>query len=214
MKNFTIARPGYPFIIAALVLGTVFLLVYPPPALLFFGLALFFAYFFRDPERLPAKGQDSIVSPADGRILRIEKTDEAQFMESEAWKISIFLSVFDVHINRSPYAGSVLYNRYIPGNFRAAYREDVSSGNERNLIGLGTEHGKMLVVQIAGLLARRIVCWIKPGDTVERGDRIGMIRFGSCTELYLPLHVNIKVKEGERVRGGETVLGEFKRPIT
>ncbi len=212
MKRITIARPGYPYILAAIILGTVFLVLYPLfllPALLFYGLALFFAYFFRDPERRPADERGSIVSPADGRILRIEKTNERQFMETEAWKISIFLSVFDVHINRSPYAGSVLYSCYIPGSFRAAYREDASSGNERNLIGLETEHGKMLVVQIAGLIARRIVCWIKPGDRVGRGERIGMIRFGSCTEVYLPLQVKIKVKEGERVRGGETVLGEF-----
>lgn len=214
MKKFAIARPGYPFIIAAMVLGAFFIVVYPPPALLFFGLALFFAYFFRDPVRQSPAEHNLIVSPADGRILRIEKTGELQFMGSEAWKISIFLSVFDVHINRSPYAGSVLYNRYIAGKFHPAYREDASSGNERNLIGLETEHGKLLVVQIAGLLARRIVCWIKPGDKVERGDRIGMIKFGSCTELYMPLHVEIKVKEGERVRGGETILGEFKKPTT
>ncbi|MEW5922105.1 MAG: phosphatidylserine decarboxylase family protein [Bacillota bacterium] len=214
MKKITIARPGYPYIIAALALGTVFLVVFPPPALLFFSLALFFGYFFRDPERLSPLTRDSIVSPADGRILKIEKISEPQFMQAEAWKISIFLSIFDVHINRSPYAGSILYSRYIPGKFRAAYRDDVSSGNERNLIGLQTEHGKLLVVQIAGMLARRIVCWIKTGDTVERGARIGMIRFGSCTELYLPLHANIKVKEGERVRGGETIMGEFAKSYT
>jgi phosphatidylserine decarboxylase len=209
MEKTSIAKPGYPYIIAAAVLGAVSLVIAPWLSFLFFTLFLFFAFFFRDPVRRSPLPRDTVVSPADGRILKIEKTYEPDFMKEEAWKISIFLSVFDVHINRSPYDGSILYSRYIPGKFKAAFREDVSLNNERNLIGLQTEHGKMLVVQVAGMLARRIICWIKSGDTVERGARIGMILFGSCTELYLPLHVHIKVKKGERVRGGETIMGEI-----
>ncbi len=210
MKKIAIARPGYPFVFIAAALGVVSLVVYPILAVLFFSMSLFFAYFFRDPMRRVPEISGSIVSPADGRILKVEQIYEPHFLGAEAWKISIFLSVFDVHLNRSPYAGSVIYRRYIPGKFRAAFRDDVSTNNERNLIGLQTKHGKMLVVQIAGLIARRILCWIETGDTVERGAQIGMIRFGSCTELYMPLSVNIKVKEGERVRGGESILGEIK----
>jgi len=211
MRKNCIAKPGYPYIIAAAVLGAVSLAILPGLSLLFFALVLFFAFFFRDPQRRPPLPRDTVLSPADGRILKIEKTYEPDFMKEEAWKISIFLSVFDVHINRSPYDGSILYSRYIPGKFKAAFREDVSLNNERNLIGLKTEHGKMLVVQVAGMVARRILSWIKVGDTVERGARIGMILFGSCTELYLPLHVHIKVKKGERVRGGETIVGEINK---
>lgn len=212
MKKIAIARPGYPFVLAAAALGVIFLLVYPALGLFFFSLSLFFAFFFRDPLRqVPRESGSVVVSPADGRIMKVEKIYEPHFLGSEAWKVSIFLSIFDVHVNRSPYKGSVRFRRYIPGKFRAAFREDVSSNNERNLIGLHTEHGNMLVVQIAGLIARRIVCWIDAGDTVDQGARIGMIRFGSCTELYLPVSVTIRVKEGERVRGGESILGEIKK---
>lgn len=210
MKKITIARPGYPFVFVSAALGVVFLVFYPILAVLFFSMSIFFAIFFRDPmRRVPGVG-GLVVSPADGRVLKVERIYEYHFLGAEAWKISIFLSIFDVHLNRSPAAGSVIYRRYIPGKFRAAFREDASGNNERNLIGLQTEHGKMLVVQIAGMIARRIICWVDTGDTVEQGAKIGMIRFGSCTELYLPLSMNIKVKEGERVRGGESILGEIK----
>ncbi len=212
MKKIAIARPGYPFVLVAAALGVIFLLFYPVLGLFFFGLSLFFAFFFRDPVRqVPSESESVVVSPADGRIMKVEKVYEPHFIGSEAWKVSIFLSIFDVHVNRSPYNGSVCFRRYIPGKFRAAFREDISNNNERNLIGLQTEHGKMLVVQIAGLIARRIVCWIDAGDTVGQGARIGMIRFGSCTELYLPVSVTISVKEGERVRGGESILGEINK---
>lgn len=210
MKKFAIARPGYPFVFVSAALGLASLVFYPALSLVFFVLSLFFAFFFRDPPRRIPGEDESVISPADGRIMKVEKTHEPHFLGEEVWKISIFLSVFDVHVNRSPYEGSVIYRRYIPGNFKAAFREDASTHNERNLIGLQTKHGRMLVVQIAGLLARRIVCWIETGDQVEQGARIGMIRFGSCTEIYMPLSVIIKVKEGERVRGGESILGEIQ----
>lgn len=211
MKKFTIARPGYPFVFVSTALGIISLAFLPILAFLFLILALFFVFFFRDPRRTAPEMPHSIVSPADGRVLKVEKVFEPNFLNAEAWKISIFLSIFDVHVNRSPYKGSVLYRCYIPGKFRAAFRDDISEHNERNLIGLHTDYGKMLVVQIAGMVARRIVCWIDMGDTVERGARIGMIRFGSCTELYMPLNIKIKVREGEHVRGGESILGEIEK---
>jgi phosphatidylserine decarboxylase len=178
---------------------------------IFLLLTIFVAYFFRDPIRRPPDGKDLILSPADGRILDIGKVYEEHFIKGETIRVKIFLSVFDVHINRSPYGGSVPFQQHIPGRFIAAYKEEAPSENERNLIGVMTEYGKILVVQIAGKVARRIVSWINVGDLVEPGMPIGMIRFGSCTELYLPMEVAINVKVGDRVRGGETVLGKFQR---
>ena len=152
MKKIVLARAGYPYLFTTLILGAVSLAVFwprPLPSLFFFGLALFFTFFFRDPLRHPPAVRGSIVSPADGRIQKIQITYEPDFIGAEAWKISIFLSLLDVHINRSPYGGLIEYLKYIPGKYKAAYRQDVSRHNERNLIGLQTEHGKMLVVQVA-----------------------------------------------------------------
>lgn len=208
MKKFAIARPGYAFVFVPAVLGIVFLTFFPLLSYLFFAITIFFAYFFRDPPRVIPEVPGGIVSPADGRVLKVEKVHEPLFLKEDAWKITIFLSVFDVHINRSPCESEVLLHRYIPGKFRPAYEEGISNQNERNLIGLKGEDGKYLVVQIAGIVARRIICWVRVGDTLERGARIGMIRFGSCTELYMPLSARINVKEGEHVRGGETILGK------
>jgi len=180
----------------------------------FLIMTLFVAYFFRDPVRKPPTGNDLILSPADGRILDIGRMHEEHYIQGETVRVKIFLSVFDVHVNRSPYGGSVSFQQHIPGRFIAAYKEEAPSENERNLIGIMTEYGKILVVQIAGKVARRIVSWINVGDLVEPGTPIGMIRFGSCTELYLPVEVTINVKVGDRVRGGETVLAEFQRKHT
>jgi phosphatidylserine decarboxylase len=209
MKKFTIARPGYPYVIAALVL-TIFLYAkasFLTPVFLF--LTIFIAFFFRDPVRTSPLGETLILAPADGKVIKVEKVIEPHFIEGEALKVSIFLSIFDVHINRSPVKGTISMIKYIPGRFFAAYKDEASLSNEKNLIGIETEEGRFLVVQIAGLIARRILCWINTGDKVERGMRLGMIKFGSCTEIYMPLHINLKVREGDRVRAGETVLGEI-----
>ncbi|MDO9535305.1 MAG: phosphatidylserine decarboxylase family protein [Bacillota bacterium] len=209
MKKFAIARPGYPYVIAALVV-TIFLYTkvsFLTPVFLF--LTIFIAFFFRDPVRTSPQGENLILAPADGKIIKVEKIFEPNFVEGEALKVSIFLSIFNVHINRSPVKGTISMIKYIPGSFFAAYKDEASLSNEKNLIGIETEEGRFLVVQIAGLIARRILCWVKMGDRVERGMRLGMIKFGSCTELYMPLKVDLKVREGDRVRAGETVLGEI-----
>lgn len=209
MKNIAIAKPGYPYIITALVITLFFYTKASFLFLPFLFVTVFLAYFFRDPYRESPAGKNLVLAPADGRIIKIEKAYEPHFIKSETLKVSIFLSLFDVHVTRSPYGGIIPLCRYIPGGFIAAYKEEASSRNERNLIGIETDRGKLLVVQVAGMVARRIVCWIKPGDKIERGERIGMIKFGSCTELYIPSGVKLQVKEGDRVRGGETVLGEL-----
>jgi phosphatidylserine decarboxylase len=210
MIKIPIAGPGYQYLIPV-VLITV--LAYYKSIFLFtvfLVFTMFVAFFFRNPARKPPGGNDLILAPADGRIIKIERVYEHNFIEGEAIKIRIFLSILDVHINRSPYHGTIPFQQHIPGRFLAAFKEEAPLQNERNLIGILTGHGKILVVQIAGKVARRIVTWIKTGDFVEPGMPIGMIKFGSCTELYLPPDVIINVKEGDRVRGGETVLGEFQ----
>lgn len=212
MKKIPIAGPGYKYIISVALMTFLAYYYKSLPLFAFFlALTIFVAFFFRDPVRKPPDGSNFILAPADGRIVKIEKVYEDQFIKGEAIRIRIFLSLLDVHINRSPYGGIVPFQRYIPGGYLSALKEDAPLQNERNLIGLLTGHGKILVVQIAGKVARRIVTWIKTGDLVEPGMPIGMIKFGSGTELYLPTDVIINVKEGDRVRGGETVLGEFQR---
>jgi phosphatidylserine decarboxylase len=210
MKIFAIARPGYVYVIAALLLTIFFYYKVSFLAPVFLFLTIFIAFFFRDPVRRSPQGENLILAPADGKVIKVEKVIEPYFIEGEALKVSIFLSIFDVHINRSPLKGTISMIKYIPGRFFAAYKDEASVSNEKNLIGIETEQGsRFLVVQIAGLIARRIVCWVKPGDIVDRGMQLGMIKFGSCTELYIPVQINLKVREGDRVRAGETVLGEI-----
>lgn len=209
MLRFPIARPGYPYLAAAFVVTILLwwwgnILFYPS----FFAF-LFIGWFFRDPPRQIPNGKDYVLAPADGRVIRVEEVWEPDYIGGEAIKVSIFLSLFNVHVNRSPCEGLVTFCRHIPGVFLPAYKDEAPSRNERNMIGLETACGKMLLVQIAGLVARRIVCWVDPGDHVNPGVRIGMIKFGSCTELYLPAGAQIMVKEGDKVRGGETVLGKY-----
>jgi phosphatidylserine decarboxylase len=188
--------------------------VSPVPLLLI----VFFFHFFRDPERQIPAETGLIVAPADGRISDIGVCDEPRFLGAPALRIGIFLSVFDVHINRAPVAGRVAYVDYRQGRFLNALRfEDCSRENECNAVGLVTDAvpgGRVLVRQIAGALAQRIVCACGPGTPLGRGERFGMIKFGSRTELFLPLPegLEIRVKVGDHVKGGETVLAVVKRP--
>jgi phosphatidylserine decarboxylase len=162
--------------------------------------------FFRDPERSVPQTPEAIVSPADGRVMEIV-TEQAQTR-----RISIFLSVWDVHINRAPYGGIVQKVVYTPGAFLAAYRQEASLVNEANTITIAGHGQEFIVKQIAGVLARRIVCRVRPGDTLEKGQRYGLIRFGSRTDILLPATAEIAVQVGDTVRGGETVLAFLKEP--
>ena len=167
----------------------------------------FVTYFFRDPERdLPA-GDDIAVSPADGKVIFIDEVDNPNFPGGRAKKVGIFLSVFNVHINRVPLKGEVTDVRYSPGKFHNALFDKSSEENEHNVIALRTGWGYMEVKQIAGAIARRIVCHCEKGDKFERGQRYGLIRFGSRTEVCLPLETEIWVNLGDRVRGGATPIG-------
>jgi len=162
--------------------------------------------FFRDPERIVPQTPEAIVSPADGRVMEIV-TEQAQTR-----RMSIFLSVWDVHINRAPYGGIVQNVVYTPGAFLAAYRQEASLVNEANTVTIAGHGQEFIVKQIAGVLARRIVCRVRPGDTLEKGQRYGLIRFGSRTDILLPATAEIAVQVGDTVRGGETVLAFLKEP--
>lgn len=169
--------------------------------------AAFTLYFFRDPERQIPEGDSLIVSPADGKVVGIDSVEHVPFIDGPAKRVSIFLSVFDVHINRSPIKGKVAYRNYMPGEFLAAYEPKASIKNEQNAIGIeGSEGYRVLVKQIAGLIARRILCWKNPGEHVDTGERFGLIRFGSRTEIYMPLDARIEVTLGQRVQGGASII--------
>ncbi|MCL5429298.1 MAG: phosphatidylserine decarboxylase [Chloroflexi bacterium] len=175
------------------------------------GLLLFVAFFFRDPDRQVRPSLDAILAPADGRIADVSEVFEAQFLKQTAVRVGIFLSLFDVHINRSPVDGRVIYLKYQRGKFRPAFRAPATLENERNLVGLEGQRGKVLVVQIAGILARRIECQVIEGDVLEAGQRFGMIRFGSRTELFVPEKmIEVLVNPGDYVKAGETVVGRWK----
>lgn len=215
-----IAREGLIFVFSGLtltVLSIVAAAAWNNKALffasLFFGiLTLFCVFFFRDPQRTVAPGDLAIVSPADGKVLKIETLKDHPFVGENTIKISIFLSVMDVHINRVPVSGTVDYVKYNPGEFHLAYVDKASSDNEQTEIGMVASNGhKIVFKQIAGMVARRIVCYLKDGDKVTAGDRFGLIRFGSRAELFLPEGSLINIKEGEHVKGAETLIGTLPK---
>jgi phosphatidylserine decarboxylase len=164
------------------------------------------ALFFRDPERIIPQTPETVVSPADGCVMEIVPES------TQTQRISIFLSLWDVHINRAPYGGVVRSVVYTPGKFLAAYRQEASLVNEANTVTIADHGREFIVKQIAGVLARRIVCRVRPGDTLEKGQRYGLIRFGSRTDLLLPVTAEIAVQVGDVVRGGETILAFLKEP--
>jgi len=170
---------------------------------------LFVVQFFRDPPRQIPGTERTVVSPADGRIVAVEKTDDP-YLKREARKVSVFMNVFNVHANRSPVDGEVKDRWYAPGAFMNAALDKASLENERNALWLRTTGGAdVTCVQIAGLIARRILCYVKPGEHLRRGERFGFIRFGSRLDVYLPLSATVKVELGQTVRSGATVLAEL-----
>jgi len=173
-------------------------------------LTLFVAWFFRNPHRVVPQGPRLVVAPGDGKVIAIEEEFEPRFIKDRSIRLTIFLNVFDVHINRIPCEGIVEDAQYQPGLFLVASRPDATLRNEQNALMIRTVQGaKVLCVQVAGLIARRIVCWISPGDRAIRGERYGLIRFGSRMDTFLPVGTVIKVAVGDRVKGGETILGEL-----
>jgi len=180
-------------------------------AIIFFIFGMFFLFFFRDPARKVPEGENLILAPADGKVILIKPSDNLEFIGRGGTLVSVFMSLFDVHVNRVPISGVVKYFKYNPGKFFPAFKDKASLENEQTELGLENEHGKVVLKQIAGILARRIVCNLQPGDLVKAGDRFGMIKFGSRLDLFLPENVQIKVKLNHKVRAGETIIGIFQK---
>jgi len=213
-----LAPEGIPFIVffALLAAGLAWgATTFPYPRLLqvlagaFLGLTLFSVWFFRNPEpALPADPR-AVLAPGQGRIIVVEEAEEPEWLGGPARKISIFLSVFDVHVQRAPVSGTVGHRAYRPGAYAVAWADKASTDNEQAELGLETGHGRVLVKQIAGLVARRIVTDPQEGDTVEKGERIGLIRFGSRVDLFLPLDWEVTTEVGDRVTVGESILARI-----
>lgn len=208
---FPVAKAGYPFIFTAAFSTAVFaLLGLVGPALLGLFATLCICGFFRDPDRVVPNVENGVVSPADGKVIFVGAVDENPYLEGKALKISVFMTVFNVHVNRVPFAGKILHVAYHPGKFFSANLDKASDDNERNAVLLETGPGERLCfVQIAGLIARRIICHVKPGDTVRRGQRFGLICFGSRLDVYLPAGAAPCVKVGDKVRAGASLLGHL-----
>ncbi len=213
-----IAKEGLPLILGTLGVTVVFALL----GLLFrhtawWVLASFMAlltvfnlFFFRDPERHPPEDPHAIVSPADGTIIEIKEVEEPQYFQGKVRQISIFLSVFNVHVNRIPISGKVEYVVYHPGKFLAAFKDKASTDNEQTAIGISDPYGRrVLFKQIAGLIARRIICNVTEGQQVTVGQRMGLIRYGSRVDVFFDLSARVLVKKGQKVKGGETILARF-----
>lgn len=205
-----VAREGWPFIIGAVaialplwVMGWWFLLI---P---WIAVTIWVVAFFRNPERPGPRGEELVIAPADGLVVSVIQLDEPSFIGGAATRVSIFMNVFDVHVNRYPASGTVAWREYHPGRFLNAATEKASRENEQSSIGLETVRGKILVRQIAGLVARRIITDHVQGTLVTQGDRMGLIRFGSRVDVFLPPGAEARVREGERTRAGQTVIATW-----
>ncbi len=206
-----LAPEGYPFIIVfalitvlTYVIGNWWIALFP------FILTLFMAYFFRDPERKIPEGEGFFVAPADGKIILIKDTFEKQHLKADTKQISIFMSPLNVHVNRAPCDGKVKEVNHHKGSFLAAYKDDASVKNENIEMVLETRYKNILVRQVAGYVARRAVCRVNIGDSLKRGERYGIIKFSSRLDVYLPKNTEVKVKLGDKVKAGETVIGVSK----
>lgn len=211
LSKFRIAKEGLWYLLGAELFGLAALFLWNwRIALFFFSAGLFFAYFFRDPERGGVYSECDILAPADGKIVEISKVYEDRYLKKEVTRISIYLSLWDVHITRSPIAGRITFIKHTPGKFHAAHLKNAPRENENNLIGIQNNSMNLLVRQIAGTLARRIVCYCKIGEAAAQGQRLGIIQFGSRVEIYLPAHIRVHVKPGTRLKAGKTIVGTLE----
>ena len=205
---FKFAPEGYPFFFI-FALAAVITAVFGKPWMVAVPLVLllFMFFFFRDPERITTENKNAFYSPADGKVILIKETVENELLNEKALEVSIFMSPFDVHVNRAPCNGVVKDVKHYLGKFLAAFKHESSISNEHITMLLESEHGKIVVRQVAGFLARRAVCRVKPGDLLKQGQRYGIIKFSSRLDILLPLNTQIKVKLNDKVKAGETVIG-------
>ncbi|MGA8145645.1 MAG: phosphatidylserine decarboxylase [Candidatus Acidiferrales bacterium] len=200
-------KDAYRFALPPLVTGIVCLLIgwgWPGGILVFLGLFVF--YFFRDPNRTIPGDPGAVVSPADGRVVEIV---EEPFEAIPGKRVTIFLAVWDVHVQRAPVAGTIAKIDYRPGKFFAAFRPRASEENEQNVIYMDTRKGRLVFKQIAGAIARRVICWKQPGEKVALGERVGLIRFGSRVDVWLPIEAQVVAQRGQKVKGGESILAQW-----
>jgi len=205
-------RDGYKFVIPLLVLTILFVVlrlaipaaVFLIFAAVFFILTAFVAFFFRNPTRRVPNGENLIVSPADGKVVKIARDADGN------QTLCIFLNIFNVHVTRAPIECAVEHFEYKRGKFKVAFDEEASRVNEQNIVTFAGAKVRLVVKQVAGLIARRVICWKKKGDALQRGELFGLIRFGSRVDVIMPAKVNIRVKVGDKVRGGSSVIGEYQ----
>ena len=209
---FPIARPGYPLIFAgAFITAILALLGMVIAALIGLVATMSICWFFRDPDRVIPMASRAVVSPADGKVIVARVEEQNPYIPGPCLKISVFMTVFNVHVNRIPHEGEVAGIEYYPGKFLAANKDEATEANERNAVVVQMETGTMMaVVQVAGLVARRIICGLQSGQSVSRGQRFGMICFGSRLDLYLPPDSELNVSRGQKTQAGTTILGYLK----
>jgi phosphatidylserine decarboxylase len=213
MKNYGIpvAAEGWVFILPlAAVTALLLALGWKNTGIVFLVLMLFVLFFFRDPDRPVPQGKGVVVSPADGKVIVVKDVYEPDYLKRDMKQVSIFLSVFNVHVNRIPVGGTVETVKYHPGKFLAAWDDKASLDNEQTAIVIASGKDKLVVKQIAGLIARRIVCYAKAGDAVSTGERYGLIRFGSRVDIFLPRDADIQVRVGDRIKGTRDVIALLK----
>jgi phosphatidylserine decarboxylase len=207
-----IALEGIPVAAAAISLAAVFwVLGWHKAAAVATVLSVFVLWFFRNPERIPPREPNLVIAPADGKVIFVGEVDEERYLGRRMLKVSIFMNVFNVHVNRMPETGTITEIRYNPGKYVNASFDKASLDNEQNALVMKTDDGvEIAFVQIAGLVARRIVCWVKPGDRLERGERFGLIMFGSRVDIYMPAGTDPKIKAGDKTVAGETSIGALR----
>jgi phosphatidylserine decarboxylase len=204
VERIPMVNDAFRFIIPVLALGILFaFLGFFFLAFLFLALAIFISFFFRNPDRRIPDGKNLIVAPADGKVVKISQSDDG------SQTISIFLSIFNVHVTRSPISGELKQVQYVRGRFKVAFDDEASRVNEQNIITIAGEGFPVVVKQIAGLIARRVLCWKKPGHVLARGELMGLIRFGSRVDVIVPQKVRVLAKVGDRVQGGSSILGDY-----
>jgi phosphatidylserine decarboxylase len=205
-----VAREGYRYIIPALAVSLAVLYLFPIYSIIPFLVVAYLILFFREPLRKPTSDESTVISPADGRIVGIQEIEENGYLNRRVYMISIFMSIFNVHVNYAPVNGKVDYMYYRKGSFKNALKDAASFINENNTIGIKCRNSTMAVRQIAGMIARRIICSCSVGDEVKAGQKIGIIKFGSRVDIFLPLDSELLVNVSQKVRGGETLLARLK----
>jgi phosphatidylserine decarboxylase len=207
-----VAREGLALITLSLVLAILFFLIdFEIPAFVVSLFFLFCLFFFRNPNRHHSVNQDELISPADGKVMEVKETEEDEFLCRASRRVSIFMSLADVHVNRAPCDGKIVRVEHRRGDFALAFKKDIDKENERNYILMESGNERILLVQVAGFLARRITSYVKEGDVVKKGDPVGIIAFGSRVDIYVPKEYDIMVSSGNRVKAGITALAKEKR---